>query len=101
MALKLPLTSDKTRVGVAAPNAYARINNLEYDTRSGQVEVRVDIYLDQTAREGNKAPIAGHRITGKVGVDLPSLDNALGSGVRSALYAWLKTKKEFLGAVDV
>ena len=101
MALQINLPTAKTRVGVAAPQAYARINNLNYDTYSGTVELRVDAYFDNAARTARKSPVASFRFTGTVGKDLPSLDAALGAGVRGVLYTWLKTKPEFSGAIDV
>jgi hypothetical protein len=101
MALQINLPAAKTRVGVAAPSAYARINRLTFNTLLGTVELHVDAYLDAAARAANKAPITSYRFTGKVGTDLPSLDQALANGVRAALYTWLKTKPEFTGAMDV
>lgn len=102
MALQINLPAAKTRVRVAAPQAYARINKLAYDTLSGDVELVVGVYFNQAARTDGGGPVAVLRHEGKVGEGgLPSLDAALGSGVRAALYTWLKTLPEYVGAVDV
>ena len=101
MALQLNLTADKTAVGVAAAEAYARIVQLNFDTKTGKVTLSVDIHYDQAARAANKAPISGGVYSGHAGIDMPSIDVALAEGVRSTLYTWLKTQPDFAGAVDV
>lgn len=100
MALQLNLTDSD--VGIAAAEAYARIVFLTYDTKTGRVQLSVDIYVDQAAREAGKNPISGGVYGGTVGVDMPSLDEALATGVRAALYTWLKAAIPlFNGAIDV
>jgi hypothetical protein len=101
MALQLNLTADKTAVGLAAPEAYARIVQLSFDTRTGQVTLHVDIHADAAARNAAKAPVAGGVYRGITGIDMPNIDEALALGVRSSLYTWLKTLPDFTGAVDV
>lgn len=98
MALQLNL--QETNVGLPAPEAYARIVQLRFDTTTGAVEVAVNIYADIAARAAGKAPVAGGIYSGVVGVDMPSLDDSI-PGIRSALYAWLKTLPYFAEAVDV
>jgi hypothetical protein len=100
MALQLNLTSDKTAVGVACPAAYARIVQLQFDTKTGKVDVAVDIHADKASRDAGKSPVSGGVYSGVVGKDMPNLDDSI-PGVRSALYAYLKTLPDFAGAVDV
>ncbi len=100
MALKLNLHESKTSIGIAVPNAYARISLLMFDTKSGYVQVTVETHSNQQARAANKNPVQSKVYRGKVGVDLPSLDADI-PGVRAALYTWLKTLPDFDGAVDV
>jgi hypothetical protein len=101
MALQLNLTAEKTGVGVASPEAYARIVHLAFDTKTGKVTLSVDIHYDQAARAANKSPVSGGIYSGFVGIDMPSIDVALAEGVRAVLYAWLKTQADFTGATDV
>lgn len=101
MALQVNLPAAKTRVGIAAPTAYARIDNLEFNTRSGRIDLQVGFYYDAAARAAGKSTISNLRLSGIVGQDgLPDLDTTI-AGVRSVLYTWLKTKPEFAGATDV
>jgi hypothetical protein len=101
MALQLNLTADKTAVGLAAPEAYARIVHLAFDTKTGQVTLAVDVHADAASRAASKSPVTGGIYRGITGVDMPNIDEALASGVRSSLYTWLKTLPDFAGAVDV
>jgi len=100
MALQLNLTADKTAVGMAAPEAYARIVYLTFDTKTGRVQLSVDVHANQQAREDGKAPISGGVYTGVVGVDMPNIDDTI-PGIRAALYDWLKTLPDFAGSIDV
>lgn len=100
MALQLNLAADKTAVGVAAPEAYARIVQLLFNTKTGQVQVWVDVHATLQARTDNRSPIAGGVYGGVVGVDMPNIDDNI-PGIRAALYTWLKTQPFFEGAVDV
>lgn len=103
MALQINLPANKNRLSAdAAPQAYARIDQLTYNTKTGHIELTVGVSLNKAARDAGKANIWVFRHEGVVGQNgLPSLDSALGSGVRAALYTWLKTMPEYAGAVDV
>lgn len=98
MALQLNLT--ESDVGLAIPEAYARIVVLQFDTKSGEVTVYVDIHATAAARNENKNPVSGRVYRGKVGVDMPNLDDTI-PGIRAAIYNWLKTLSDFAGALDV
>lgn len=100
MALQLSMTDKETNVGLPAAAAYARIVQVLFDTKTGKVQVAVDIHATQQARTDNRAPIAGGVFEGVVGQGMPNLDDNL-PGIRAALYAWLKTLPAFKNAVDV
>ena len=99
MALQMDL--QETNIGVPAPQAYVRIVAYSYDAQSNNVQVAVNIYASEAARRAGKTPIGGGIYSGVVGVSFPSLDEPISSGVRGALYSWLKTQPAFLAAVDV
>jgi hypothetical protein len=103
MALQISLPANRNRLSDApAPQAYARIDSLEFNTKTGAIELVVGVSLNAAARQANKGNICIFRHRGVVGSNgVPSLDDALASGVRSALYTWLKTLPEYAGAVDV
>lgn len=98
MALKLNLT--ETNVGLPAPEAYAKIASLNYNARTGEVHVYVDIFASAEARTAEKNPIGGGVYKGTVGVNMPSLDSNI-PGLRAAVYSWLKTLPAFTEAKDV
>jgi hypothetical protein len=98
MALQLNLAD--TNVGLPAPEAYARIAALSFDTMTGLVRVAVDIHASLAARVAGKNPIGGGTYEGIVGLDMPTLDADI-PGIRSVIYTWLKTLPAFAGAIDV
>lgn len=98
--MALQLNMPDTNIGLAVPEAYARIISLSFNARTGAVQVYVDIYASGTARQSGKAPVGGGIYEGKVGVDFPSLDDTI-PGIRAVVYAWLKTLPAFSGAIDV
>jgi hypothetical protein len=98
MALQLNLAD--TLIGLPAPEAYARISFLTFDTRTGEVVVHIETHATAAARTAGKTPVGMSTYRGKVGVDLPNLDDTI-SGVRAVIYAWLKSLPDFVGAVDV
>jgi hypothetical protein len=100
MALQLALTAEQNNVGVVAPEAYARIVQLTFDTKTGKVSVAVDVHYDLAARTAGKSSITGNVYSGVTGVDMANIDDTI-AGVRSVLYTWLKTLPDFAGAIDV
>jgi hypothetical protein len=100
MALQIDLSAEKSNTGVAAPTAYARIVQLAFDTRTGQVSLAVDVHATQQTRTDGKSPVYGGIYSGIVGTDMPNLDDTI-PGVRAVLYTWLKTLPDFAGAIDV
>ena len=60
MALKLPLDPVQTKVGVAAPEAYIRIDNLaifNFKTTAKQVRLNLEVFFDAAARTAGANPI--------------------------------------------
>jgi hypothetical protein len=128
MALRYSLDADKSAVGLACPEAYARVVAVRFVTApSEQVEVVVETHATEAARLAGKAPVAsqmygvavgkppavvapgaaapaGARRAGrpaaarKNGAGAPTLDDF--RSIRAALYAWVKTLPDFAGAVD-
>jgi hypothetical protein len=124
MALRYSLEADKSAVGLACPEAYARVVAVRFvTTPSEQVEVVVETHATEGARRAGKAPVAsqmygvavvakkvapaapgGPRRAGKAGAVVagdaaaPSLDDF--RALRAALYAWVKTLPDFAGAAD-
>jgi hypothetical protein len=108
MALQINLPESKSDVGVSSPAAYARIVKLVFDTSTitpeqpyPTVRLVVNTFATKAARDAGKSPIRSKEYSGFVGKTLPSLDEALSTGVRGALYTWLKTLPDFQGATDV
>lgn len=88
MALKLNLA--QTPIGIALPEAYARISN--YDGSKSELLVRVAVYATADARGADARPIESRQ---------HSLDPATLSGpLMPALYDALKTLPEYAGAMD-
>lgn len=100
MALQMNLPAARTAVGLDAPEAYARIVAFAFDAKTSEVQVAVDVHANAAARHAGKNPISGGVFKGQVGVDTPDLDASI-TGVRAALYGWLKTLPDFAGAEDV
>jgi hypothetical protein len=123
MALRYSLEADKSAVGLACPEAYARVVAVRFVTApSEQVEVVVETHATEGARRAGKAPVAsqiygvavgkapaavapaGKRLARKASAvragatAAPSLDDF--RAVRAALYAWVKTLPDFAGAAD-
>jgi hypothetical protein len=98
MAIQLDIQD--SNVGLAAPQAYARIAAVRYDVAANTVEVAVNIYASAQARTDGKSPIDGGVFVGQPGVDMPVLDDTI-PGLRAAVYAWLKTLPKFAAGIDV
>jgi len=91
MALQLKL--ENTQFGIPAPQAYARITNY-YGNKDG-LEVRVQIYFNQAARESEMQVLAEncHNI---------SLNEIEGKGdLIPSIYSVLKTMSNYAGSTDV
>jgi len=91
MALQLNL--ENTQFGLPAPQAYARITN--YYGNKDVLEVRVQIYFNQAARESDMQVLAEncHNI---------GLADLEGKGeLMTAIYEVLKTMSQYQGATDV
>lgn len=93
MALVFALT--ETNVGVAAPQAYAKIVAFRSNYLQGNSEVAVDIFFDAAARTAGKSPVDGGVYVVPADAGIPA------DPTRADLYAWLKTLPKFAGAVDV
>ena len=89
MALQLNLGA--TQFGIAAPEAYAKIENFMGDKNSLQVMVRM--YYNKTARDANNTPIMQNNHN----INVAQLTGDLVSGI----YNILKTLPEYIGSVDV
>lgn len=100
MALQMNLTPDRTAVGLAAPEAYARIVAYAFDSKTTELTVAVDVHASAAARQEGKNPVSGGVFKGKVVDGAPDLDASI-AGVRTILYQWLKGLPEFAGASDV
>jgi hypothetical protein len=128
MALRYSLEADKSAVGLACPEAYARVVAVRFvTTPSEQVEVVVETHATEGARRAGRVPVASQvygvavgkapavvaladaapaaaRRAGrsaaarKNGAGAPTLDDF--RAVRAALYAWVKTLPDFAGAAD-
>jgi hypothetical protein len=88
MALKLNLES--TQFGIPAPQAYAKITN--FHGNKDQIQVQVNVYYDQSARENNMAVVLQHAHY------IPMSD--LTGDIIPAIYGVLKTLPEYEGAID-
>lgn len=109
MALKLALPDTPT--GVAAPNAYHRVQEVRLTRLPRQLVITVYPYLDQAAGEAGRALIAPQREHVLSGAALTTLLGATapGEGAPSGLEDWLKRRAytylkglpEFQGATDV
>jgi hypothetical protein len=94
MALLSNLDSSQTLVGVAAPEAYTRIEAMVFDSGTG-VQVTVSTYFDQAARQSS-APIRTQTFY------WDSFDHANETmSPKTQIYAWLKTTPDFSGATDI
>ena len=91
MALQLNLAN--TQFGISAPQSYAHITN--YYGNKDNLEVRVQIYYNQLARESNMQVLAEncHNI---------SISEIAGKGdLLPAIYEVLKTMSQYQVATDV
>jgi hypothetical protein len=98
--MALEINSVDNNVGIPAPKAYARIVKVDYDVLANRVDVFVNIYADEAARNTGKSPIDGGVFSGVPGETMPSLDGTV-PGLRAAVYEWLKTQPKFAGATDL
>ena len=101
MALQISLTAEQSLVGVAFPAAYARIVAVQYDMKTNEVLIFVDIHADQAARVAKKNPIGGNVYKAVNGVDTDDLDANPSVGVKKICYKYLKTLPEFQVSTDV
>jgi hypothetical protein len=88
MALKLNLES--TQFGIPAPQAYAKITN--FHGNKNQIQVQVDVFYDQSARENNMAVVLQH-------AHYIAMSDLTGD-IIPAIYGVLKTLPEYEGAID-
>lgn len=91
MALILPLAPNENSVGVAFPEAYAKIG--DYFGNKNTIQYQVAVWADATARQANYAPIRQDAYYVEV-ADLTG-------DIMPALYADLKTHPPYDKGIDV
>ncbi len=67
MALSIALNAEQTNQGIDAPACYCRIVALHYDLLANRVDVSVNGYIAQEAREAGKSPVWGGVFGGFLG----------------------------------
>lgn len=90
MALKLPFTSP-TRVD-PLPEAYARVSSV--NLTGSKASFSMSVFEGAAERQAGKAPV--HGMSFSFDYDMNSAAN-----VYAQAYAYLKTRDEFAGAVDI
>jgi hypothetical protein len=91
MALLISLTADDTSIGVAFPEAYAKIG--DYFGNKQTIQYQVSVWADAQARLDNKAPVRQDAFY----VEMADLSGDL----LPALYENLKTIAPYDTGVDV
>lgn len=115
MAIQVNMSGAQTNYGGSATNAYARIVSVHHNSKTGQVDIAVDVFYDRNARDAGKTPIYGGVFSTKF--YQPDLVNDNGRGIPydpvvdqlptlsafnfPTMYTYLKSLPVFNGAVDV
>lgn len=97
MALQINITD--SRVGLPAPEAYARIVGVNIDIEKGEAHVAVHVFANRAAANANKAPIDGASFRAELGP--AGIDIDMPNGLRFNAYTFLKTLPAFSASQDV
>jgi len=91
--MALQLNIDNSDIGVGFSAAYAKVSHVRVHNRDGddiRVDIIVDVYASETARENNSQVVANWQFT----IPMPTGD------FLPAIYNALKEMPEFAGATD-
>lgn len=95
MALQLALDATQTGIGVVAPEAYVRVETMQFNDQTA-CRFRVSTFFDQAARQTEGM--------GPIKVDelfMDSFDHNLTQSPKTQLYTYLKTLPLYTSAADV